>query len=75
MHKCRAVIAPVRVASRNRTLAHIRRFEKMADEGGVTKNRLYWFTGGLSDILLDGNFGIFIISSIAAKKDEPKCPL
>ena len=34
----------VRVASRNRTLAHIRRFEKMADEVGMTKNRLYWFT-------------------------------
>ena len=34
----------VRVASRNRTLAHIRRFEKMADEAGATKNRLYWFT-------------------------------
>ena len=34
----------VRVASRNRTLAHIPRFEKMADEVGATKNRLYWFT-------------------------------
>ena len=34
----------VRVASRNRTLAHIRRFEKMADEVGATGNRLYWFT-------------------------------
>ena len=34
----------VRVASRNRTLAHIGRFEKMADEVGVTENRLYWFT-------------------------------
>ena len=41
---------------------------------GVTKNRPYWFTWGLSDILLDRNFGIFIISSIASKKDEPKCP-
>ena len=34
----------VRVASRNRTLAHIRRFEKMADEVDATENRLYWFT-------------------------------
>ena len=30
----------VRVAGRNRTLAHIRRFEKMADEVGATENRL-----------------------------------
>ena len=34
----------VRVVSRNRTLVHIRRFEKMADEVGATENRLYWFT-------------------------------
>ena len=34
----------VRVASRNRTLAHIRCFEKMADEVGATENRLCWFT-------------------------------
>ena len=44
----------VRVASRNRTLAHIRRFEKMADEVGATENRLCWFTWGVSDILLGG---------------------
>ena len=40
----RAIYIYVRVASRNRTLAHIRRFEKMADEVGATENRLCWFT-------------------------------
>ena len=65
----------VRVASRNRTLAHIRRFEKMADE--VARPKIV-FTGlpeGYQTSFWAEDFGIFIISSIAAKKDDPKCPL
>ena len=65
----------VRVASRNRTLAHIRRFEKMADE--VARPKIV-FTGlpeGYQTSFWAEDFGIFIISSIAVKKDEPKCPL
>ena len=65
----------VRVASRNRTLAHIRRFEKMADE--VVRPKIV-FTGlpvGYQTSFWVDNLGIFIIGSIAAKMDDPKCPL
>ena len=65
----------VRVTSRNRTLAHIRRFEKMADE--VARPKIV-FTGlpeGYQTSFWAEDFGIFIICFIAAKKDEPKCPL
>ena len=65
----------VRVASRNRTLAHIRRFEKMADE--VARPKII-FTGlpeGYQTSCWAEDFGIFIICFIATKKDEPKCPL
>ena len=65
----------MRVASRNCTLAHIRRFEKMADE--VARPKIV-FTGlpeGYQTSFWAEDFGIFIISFIAAKKDKPKCPL
>ena len=65
----------VRVASRNRTLAHIPRFEKMADEVGATEMVFTGLPEGYQRSFWAGNFRIFIISSIAVKKDEPRCPL
>ena len=65
----------VRVASRNRTLAHIPRFEKMADEVARTKIVFTGLPEGYKTSFWPENHGIFIISSIADKKDESKCPL
>ena len=65
----------MRVASRNRTLAHIRRFEKMANEMARPKIVFTSLPEGYQTSFWTEDFGISIISSIAAKKDEPKCPL
>ena len=63
----------VRVASRNRTLAHIPRFEKMADEVRRTKIVFIPLPEGYRESFLAANVGIFVITSIAAKKNESKC--
>ena len=65
----------VRVASRNRTLAHIPRFEKMADKVRRLKIVFIPLPEGYRESFLAANVGTFIISSIAAKKNESKCPL
>ena len=58
----------MRVTSRNHTLAHIRCFKKMADEVGVTKIVFTDLPDGYQTFFWAENFGIFIISFIAAKK-------
>ena len=65
----------MRVASRNRTLAHIPRFEKMADNVARTKIVFSGLPEGYQTSFSQATHGIFIISSIADKKDESKCPL
>ena len=75
IHSLTLVSIYVRVASRNRTLAHIRRFEKMADEVARLKIVFTGLPEGYQTSFWAEDFGIFIICFIAAKKDEPKCPL
>ena len=65
----------MRVASRNCTLAHIPRFEKMADNVARTKIVFTGLPEGYQTSFWPATHEIFIISSIADKKDESKCPL
>ena len=65
----------VRVASRNRTLAHVRRFEKWPMKLARPKIVFTGLPEGYQISFWAEDFGIFNISSIASKKDELKCPL
>ena len=68
-------ISFVRVASRNRTLAHIPVSRKWPMKLARPKIVFTGLPEGYQTSFWAENFGIFIISSIAVKKDEPKCPL
>ena len=64
----------MRVASRNCTLAHIPRFEKMADSRKLVRPNIIFtdLPEGYWTSFWAKNFVIFIFSSNAAKKDELK---